>query len=162
MTIRTTPGVLAVVLFCAFACGASAGERHGRYLSDRSQHKFLGATRIVLSDFDATAKDSKSASLQLDMNEVVFSTFGDSRVTTAFYKPFEVKLTPLKITDPAGKDRRIYAVELPAEFVETLGKNSLRLVAPIAEKGQPAGVRLLLVDSQGKMTATLELRLAVN
>ena len=95
MISRTISGLLAAVLFCAVAWCGSAGDRHGKYSSDRSQHKFLGATRIVLTDFDAAAKDAKSAMLQLDMNDVVFSTYGDSRITTVFFKPFEVKLTPL-------------------------------------------------------------------
>jgi hypothetical protein len=154
--------MLSVGLFCMPAWHGIAGEQNQRYMSERSHHKFLGATRIVLSNFDGAAKDAKSALLQFDRNDVVFSTFGDSRITTVFYKPFEVKLTQLKLADPEAKGRRIYGVELPAEFVEALGKNSLRLVAPVAEKGQAAGARLLLADAQGKTITTLDLRPTAN
>src|ERR1017187_4354664 len=74
----------------------------GKFASERSSHKFAGATRVVLDNFDPMDKDSKSASLQLDNNDVIFSDFGEQQITAVFYKSFEVKLTRLKGADPEG------------------------------------------------------------
>jgi hypothetical protein len=156
----------AYVLFLAAAwCGfgaADEGAKAGRYTSDRNANTFVGATRVVLDDFDPTDKEAKSATLQLDKNEVTFSSFGDPQITAVSYKSFPVKLTRLKIADPAGKDRRIFSVALPKEHAEALGKNSLRLVALIGTKSELPGVRLLVVNPEDKVTQTLELRPASN
>jgi hypothetical protein len=153
--------LFAGVAWCA-AMQASQGEKGRRYASDRNAISFIGATRIVLEGFDATDKDAKSATLQLDKNALTFSVFGDAQITTVFYKPFPVELTALKIADPAGKDRRIFAVALPKEQAEGLGKNSVRLVAPANAKGETPAVRLLLVNPEGKVVQAVELRLLSN
>jgi hypothetical protein len=136
--------------------GTSAGKP-GRYASERSSHQFVGATRVVLENFDPLDKEGRSTSLQFDKNEVAFNRFGERRITMIFFKPIEVKLVPLDIPDPLGKERRIYSVELPKDFESSLGKNTLRLVAPVGESPQPTGARLLLLDQSGKVTDVLEL-----
>ena len=133
-----------------------------KYASERGQHKFAGATRVVLDNFDPMDKDSKSASLQLDNNDVIFSAFGEQRITAVFYKSFQIKLTRLKGADPEGKDRCIFSVELPKEYAAALSGSSLRLVAPVGAKSQPREVRLLLLNLKGQVTSTLELRPAGN
>src|ERR1043165_3710027 len=100
-----------------------------RYTSERSPHKFAGATRVVLDQFDRMDKAAKSALLQLDKNAVSFTAFGEQRVTTVFYQSFQVKLTRLNEADPDGRDRCIISVELPREYAAALGESSLRLVA---------------------------------
>lgn len=129
-----------------------------KYASERSPHTFAGATRVVLDNYDAMDKDAKSAWLQLDNNDVSFSEYGEQQVTVVFYKSFQVKLTRLNGADPDGRDRRIFAVELPIEYAAALGGSSLRLVTPAGAASQPEGVRLLLVNPQNQITATLELR----
>src|SRR5260370_29708003 len=125
----------AYVLFLAAAwCGFGAvdeGAKAGRYTSDRNANTFVGATRVVLDDFDPTDKEAKSATLQLDKNEVAFSSFGDPQITAVSYKSFPVKLTRLKIADPAGKDRRIFSVALPKEQCETSRINFTRPAVPV-------------------------------
>jgi hypothetical protein len=138
--------------------GQEAPNHSVRYASERSPHRFAGATRVVLDYFDPMDKDAKSASLQLDNNDVSFSPFGEPRVTTAFYKAFQIKLTRLNGADLEGKDRCIYAVGLPKEIAAALGESSLRLATPVGTKSQPRGVRLLLMNLQGQVTDTLELR----
>jgi hypothetical protein len=154
-------GLALLVIVAIASTGAILGGEGDstKFTSERRQHKFLGATRVVLDKFNRMDKEGKTATLQLDGNELVFSSFGDSRVTLVFYKPFDVKLTRLNTADPTGQGRRIYSVELPTAQMQVLGKNSLRLVSPIAApKGQPAGARLLLVDPSGKVLETVELR----
>jgi hypothetical protein len=144
-------------------CGTTRGQgKSAKYTSERSPYPFVGATRVVVDGFDPTDKDAKSATLYLDKNEVMFSSFGDSRLTAVFYKPFQVKLTRLNIVDPSGKDRRIFSVELPKEFAADIGKNSLRLVTLIGTKSDPTGLRLLVVNPEDKVTQVLELRPASN
>lgn len=153
----------AIFLVGAPWSGATGGEKKSvRYVSERSAYPFVGATRVALESFDPADKDAKSAMLQLDNNEVTFSAFGEPRITAVFYKFVEVKLTRLDMTDPTAKDRRIFAVELPKEFAACLGKNSLRLVTPIGPKNEPAGIRLLVVNPEDKVTQVLELRRSTN
>jgi hypothetical protein len=156
--------IRSTTLFLCIAAGglaATAGaEKPGKYVSERSQYPFLGATQVILSDFAPMGKETSTAKLLLDANELTFSAFGDVRITAVLYKPVEVKLTRVKADDPTGKDRRVFAVELPRERAELLNKRSLQLVWPVGEKGQPAGVRLLVLDPAGKVMQTLELRLA--
>ena len=163
---RNTMLILSLAGLTVLAGDASAQvsppSSKGKYASDRSPHKFAGATRVVLDNFDPLDKDSKSASLQLDNNDVIFSTFGEQRVTAVFYKPFQVKLMRLKGADPEGRDRCMFEVELPKEFADVLGKSTLRLVAPVGAKSQPREVRLLLLNLKGQVTSTLELRPAGN
>lgn len=136
-----------------------AGDAFGqvRYVSERSPHRFAGATRVVLDNFDPMDKETRSASLQLDNNDVTFSEFGEQQITTVYYQSFQIKLTRLKSRDPNGTDRRIYLVELPKEYAATLGESSLRLVAQVGAKSQPKGVRLMLVNRQDQVTDALEL-----
>ena len=129
-----------------------------RYASERSTHRFAGATRVVLDNFDPMDRGAKSALLQLDNNDVNFSTFGEPRITTVFYQPFPVKLTRFNGADTDGRDRCIYAVEVPNEYAAAFGDNSLRLVAPVGARSQPRGVRLMLINLQGQVTDTLDLR----
>jgi hypothetical protein len=144
-------------------CGTESGQvKGGKYASERSPYTFVGATRVVMDGFDPADKDAKSATLQLDQNEVNFSSFGEARITAVFYKPFAVKLTRLNLADPSGKDRRIFSVELPSDLAADLGKNSLRLVTWAGAKSEPAGIRLLLVNPENKVTQVLELRSAGN
>jgi len=155
-----TPFVTALVLLAGTLCSetASTSGTAGRYASDRSPHKFAGATRVVLEGMDGIDKDTASAMLQLDKNEVTYSPFGDAQLTTVFYKPFPVELSRLKIADPSGKDRRIFSVTLPKEQSEGLGKNTLRLIVPKAAKSEPAPLRLVLVNPDGNVAQALELR----
>jgi hypothetical protein len=163
---RNTMLVLSLAGLAALASGGDACAQArvvpptslGKYASERSPHKFAGATRVVLDNFDPTDKDAKSASLQLDNNDVIFSEFGEPQVTAVFYKSFQVKLTRRKGADPEGKDRCMFEVELPKEYAAALGENSLRLVAPVGAKSQPREVRLLLMNLKGQVTSTLELR----
>jgi hypothetical protein len=156
----------AVCLICLIGvgwCGTTHGQgKSVKYTSERSPYPFVGATRVVVDGFDPTDKDAKSATLYLDKNEVMYSSFGDQRLTAVFYKPFQVKLTRLNMADPSGKDRRIFLVELPKEFAADLGKNSLRLVTLIGTKSDPTGLRLLVVNPEDKVTQVLELRPASN
>jgi hypothetical protein len=112
----------------------------------------------VLDQFDRMDKAAKAASLQLDKNDVSFSAFGEQRVTTGFYQAFQVKLARLDEADPDGMDACIFSMELPKEYAAALGESSLRLVAPVGARSQSRGVRLLLVNLQGQVTDTLELR----
>lgn len=128
-----------------------------RYASERSSHKFAGATRVVLDNFDATDKNAAAARLQLDNNDVVFSPFGDQSITAVFYAFFQVKLTRMSDTDPTLGNRCIFAIEMPREHARALGKNSLRLVAQAGPGCRPSGVRLLLTNLHGDVTDTLEL-----
>jgi hypothetical protein len=134
----------------------------GKYASERSPHKFAGATRVVLDNFDPLDKDSKSASLQLDNNDVSFTEFGEQQITAVFYKAFTVKLTRRKGAGPEGKDPCVFDVELPKEYAAALGESSLRIVTPVGTKSQPREVRLLLMNSKGQIMSTLELRPAGN
>jgi len=144
-------------------CGTKGGQgKKVKYTSERSPYPFVGATRVVIDGFDATDNDAKSATLQLDKNEMTFSSFGEARLTAVLYKPFQVKLTRLKLPDPSGKDRRIFSVELPNEFAADLGKNSLQLVTPAGTKSEPMGIRLLVVNPESKVIHVLELRAASN
>jgi hypothetical protein len=139
-------------------CGTAYGQGKGaKFTSERSPYPFVGATRVVIDGFDPTDKDAKSASLVLDKNEVTLNAFGDPQITAVFYKPFQVKLTRLNMADPGGKDRLLFSVELPKEFASDIGKNSLRLVTA-GPKMAGAGIRLLLVNQDGKVTQVLELR----
>ena len=157
------PATLLIVLCLIYLIGTASGQgKSAKYMSERSPYPFIGATRVAIEGFDASDKDANSATLQLDKNEVVFSSFGETRITAVFYKPFQVKLTRLTMADPSGKGRRIYSVEVPKEFAADLGKNSLRLVTPTGEKSEPAGIRLLLVNSENKVTQTVDLRPAGN
>ena len=150
--------VCLIFLLGAAWCDTTAEQgKSVKFASERSPYPFAGATRVVLDGFDPTDKDAKSAMLQLDKNEVTFSSFGEPRITAVFYKAFQVKLTRLKLADPAGKDRRIFSVELPKEIAADLGKNSLRLVTP-GPKSDAAGIRLLVVNPEDKVTQILELR----
>jgi hypothetical protein len=112
----------------------------------------------VLDNFDPMDKNAKAASLQLDNNDVIFSAFGTRRVTTVFYQAFQIKLTRQDGADPEGRNRCIFAVELPKEYAAALGERSLQLVAPVGDRSLPRGVRLMLMTRQGQVTATLELR----
>jgi len=129
-----------------------------RYASERSPHKCAGATRVVLENFDPLDKNAKSALLQLDNNDVVFSKFGEQRVTTVFFQPFPVILTRLNIADSESKEPSIFSVTLGKEQIPGLGNNLIQLVVPAAPKSEPRGVRLLLLNVQGQVTDTLELR----
>lgn len=128
-----------------------------RYASERSPHSFAGATRVVLDCFDATDKNATTARLQLDNNEVSYSSFGDQRITVVYYASFPVKLTRLSEADPTFGNRCMFAIEIPREYALTLGENSLRLVSPMGLRSQPDGVRLLLTNRQGTVTDTLQL-----
>lgn len=128
------------------------------YASERSPHKFAGATRVVLDDFHPLDNNAKSARLQLDNNDVTFSEFGDQRITVAFYQSFQVSLTRRDGADPTLGNRIVFAVELPKEYAVALGESSLQLVAPVGLRSEPKGVRLLLLNLQGQVTDTLELR----
>ena len=150
--------VLITLLESARENAATGTGKSGKYASERKVQTFAGATRVTIDDFDPADKDAKAALLQLDNNEVSFSPFGEMQVTAVFYKPFPVKLTRLVVADPEKKDRHLFAVEVPKEFAEGLGKNSLKLVASAGTKSQPPGVRLLLVNQEGKVTDALELR----
>jgi hypothetical protein len=130
----------------------------GKYASERSPHKFAGATRVVLDEFDPLDKDSKSALLQLDNNDVNFTEFGEQQITAVFYKPFQVKVTRRKGAGTEGKDPCVFDVELPKEQAVALGEGSLRIVTPVGTKSQPREVRLLLMNGKGQITNTLELR----
>lgn len=132
--------------------------RSVRYASERSPHKFAGATRVVLDGFDPLDKNAKSARLQLDNNDVTFSEFGDQRITVAFYQSFQVSLTRRDGADPTLGNRIVFAMELPKENAVALGENSLQLVAPVGLGSEPRGVRLLLLNLQRQVTDTLELR----
>ena len=146
----------------AWGGAASGQQKNVRFASDRSPYPFLGATRVMIEEFDPAAKGATSAMLQLDKNEVTYSSFGEPRVTAVFYKPFQVKLTRLNITDPTGKGRHQFSVELPKEAAGDLGKNSLRLVTVLAKESELVGLRLLLVNSDNKVTQILELRPPTN
>jgi hypothetical protein len=139
-----------------------AGEKNFRFASERTPFPFAGATRVTLEGFNPTEKDAKSVSLLLDKNEISYSSFGEPRLTTVFYKPFPIKLKRLEIADPSGKDRRIFAVEAPKEMADGLGKNTLQIVVSPATKSEPAGLRLLLINSENKVTQVLELRAITN
>lgn len=128
------------------------------FISERRGYQFAGVTQISLNNFDPLDKDVKQASLQFDKNEVAYNSFGDPLVSTVLYKPIEVKLTRLDITDTGQKERRIYALEVPQEVREGLGKNTLRMVTPLGESPQPAYIRLLLVDPTGNVIDLLVLR----
>jgi hypothetical protein len=130
----------------------------GKYASERSPHRFAGATRVVLDKFDAMDKDAKSARLQLDNNDVSYSEFGEEQITVVFYKSFQVDLTRLNGADPDGRERRIFAVELPKEYAAALEGSTLRLVTRVGATSELRGVRLLLLNPQSQVTATLELR----
>jgi hypothetical protein len=162
MTTYRVASLTAVCVICLVGtvwCGTTGGGgKNVRFASERSPYPFVGATRVVLDGFDPKDKDAKSAMLQLDKNEVTFSSFGDPRITAVFYKPFQVKLTRLNMADPSAKNRRIFSLELPKEFAADLGKNSLCLVTLIDTKSEPADVRLLVVNPKGKVMQTLELR----
>lgn len=149
-------GFLLLLLSIAWSAEATGGDKASKFASERSQHRFLGATQVVLAHFNPSAKEMKTT-LQLDRNDVSFSPFGDPQLTVVLYKPFEVKVTRLDMADPMGKNRSIFSVELPKEQSEALGKKALRLVWPVGEKAQPPGVRLLLLDPMGKVIQTREL-----
>ena len=143
--------------------GPNAGQRKNvRFASERSPYPFFGASRVMVEDFDPTDKGATAAMLQLDKNEVLYSSFGEPRVTAVFYKPFQVKLTRLNIADPAGKGRHMFSVELPKEVAADLGKNSLRLVTVPTKDSELVGIRLLLVNPDNKVTQILELRPPTN
>ena len=152
-----------IYLVGAAWCETEGGQpKKVKYASERSPYPFVGATRVMIDGFDANDNDAKSAMLQLDKNEMTFSAFGEARITAVLFKPFQVKLTRLKLADPSGKDRRIFSVELPNEFAADLGKNSLQLVTPAGTKSEPTGIRLLLVNPENKVIHVLELRSASN
>lgn len=142
---------------------AVLGQEKGiKYASERSPFPFIGATMVALEGFDPKDKDPKSALLQLDKNQIFYSSFGEPRLTAVFYKPVPVTLTPLNIADPSGQNRRIFAVDLPKENAADLGKSTLRLVTSIGKKSELAGIRLLLVNQEDKVTQVLELRATSN
>jgi hypothetical protein len=152
-----------ICLIGASWCEQTAGQgKNAKYISERNPHAFLGATRVAVEEFDSTDKGPSSALLQLDKNEVTFSPFGDSRITAVFYKPFPVKLTRLNIVDTTNKDRRLFAVELPKDAAEGLGKNSLRLATVTGKNSELLSLRLLLVDTDNKVTQVVELRPTTN
>src|SRR5215213_8963287 len=110
MTKSRTGLVLLIIL--AGTAGSDAGDhKPGKYASERSLHKFAGATRIVLDNFDPMDSHAKSVSLQMDNNEVSFSALGEQRVTAVFYQAIQAQLTLLNEADPNGKHGRIYLVE---------------------------------------------------
>ena len=140
-------------------CGTGHGQgKSTKWVSERNPFPFVGATRVVIDGFDSKDKNAASALLQLDKNEVIFSSFGESQITAVLYKPFQVQLTRLNMADPSGKDRRIFAVALPKDYAADLGQNSLRLVVPANTTSEAAGIRLLVVNPQDKVTQVLELR----
>ena len=152
-----------IYLVGAAWCGTKGGQgKNVKYTSERSPYPFVGATRVMIDGFDPIDKDAKSAMLQLDKNEITFSSFGEARITAVSFKPFQVKLTRLKLADPSGKDRRIFSVELPNEFAADLGKNSLQLMTPAGTRSELTGIRLLLVNPENKVIHVLELRAASN
>jgi hypothetical protein len=154
---------LVLLIILAGAGGSEGGHRKpGKYTSERSLHKFAGATRIVLDNFDPMDKQAKSVSLQLDNNEVSFSEFGEQRVTAVFYQAVEAKITLIHEADSKGKHGRIYLIELPKEHAAALGEHTLRLVATAGSASQANGARLLLINREGKVTSALELRHAEN
>jgi hypothetical protein len=154
--------LIAIGLICwtgtAFGPTLGAQAKGIKYASERSPYPFVGATRVAVEGFDPSDNDPMSAMLQMDKNEVTFSSYGEPRITTVFYKAVPVKLTRLDQADPTGMDRRIYSVEMPKEFSADLGKNAVRLVTTKATKSEPAGIRLLLVNPDKVVTQVVELR----
>jgi hypothetical protein len=125
------------------------------FASERSEHKFLGATQVRLDQF--TGNGSTQANLTLDKNDVTYSdAFGDIVTTEVAYQPSTVTLERLRLADPTGQDRRIYSVRFPAGD-STLGQHTMRLVWPASNNDNPRRVRLVLVDSHDKVVHTIAL-----